>query len=288
MHHRLSFWAPALLTVIGMAGCGSPRNHSTYPDQTPETRAQFQAIERDSTRRRTALHEEHRRQIAVVEFEEMQVSDRAKQERERVALAGQAEIQARQAHQRDVTAATAREIEQLRRGTGGGTPTEVAAQIATAERALAETVAADQRAIDVSQAGIDARVMKADQDEVRQMAVHARRRSVIDRKTREDDLAIASDISTRMDEAGARSAQRMSDAQSKARDTTEADMNLDVAVRADLADQGGKAQGVTVESRQGVVTLTGTVANEVDRRRIVERTAQVGGVGRVDDRLSLR
>jgi osmotically-inducible protein OsmY len=288
MHHRLAIWAPALLTALGLAGCGSARNHATYPDQTPETRAQFQAIERDSTRRRASLHEDHRRQIAVVEFEEMQAADRAKQERERVTLAGQAEIQARQAHQRDATAATAKEIDLLRKGTSGGTPTEIAAQVATAERALAETVAADQQAIDKVQAGIDARLLKVDQDEVRQVAVHARRRSVIDRTTREADLALAADTSTRMDEAGVRSAERMSDARSKAKDATEADVNLDVAVRSDLADQGAMAQGVTVESRRGVVTLTGTVANDVDRRRIVARTAQIGGVGSVDDRMSLR
>ena len=69
---------------------------------------------------------------------------------------------------------------------------------------------------------------------------------------------------------------------------TKEDARIAAAVRDYLDRQGQPTKGVTATAHDGVVSLTGVVANETVRRDLVIATGKIDGVVRVNDELTLR
>ena len=69
---------------------------------------------------------------------------------------------------------------------------------------------------------------------------------------------------------------------------TKEDARIAAAVRDHLDRQGQPTKGVTATAYDGVVSLTGVVANETVRRDLVIATGKIDGVVRVNDELTLR
>jgi osmotically-inducible protein OsmY len=89
-------------------------------------------------------------------------------------------------------------------------------------------------------------------------------------------------------EAGAAIGERVAEGANEAQKAL-ANTTLTGKIKSKMAlDDTIKASGIHVETRDGAVTLTGTVGSDAERRRAVQLAKETKGVTSVTDRLTIR
>lgn len=292
-------FVPALVAALAIVGCGEQSNRSEYPDRSQETKAQANTIKQESEQRDLAIKRDLEQQTTALGFEEKQVVDKAKQERERVALDRDQATEPLKLRQQEAKAAAEREAERINaeakaklESLNGDEATRVKAEaeskVAEARRKSAEAVSEDEAKVVRARQSADEKIAKIDEQEARQKAAIAGKRTEAERKAREAHLKVSNDTTAKMDSLGKDSAVRVKQQQTQAKEVVETDARIAAAVRNNIERRGDAGRGVTVAANNGVVVLSGVVPNEIVRREIITATGKIDGVARVDDRLAIR
>jgi hypothetical protein len=294
-----SFILPAALgTILAITGCNDGAR-SDYPDRSQETRARTDSIRQDADRRNAAIDRELEERKTALGFQAKQVSDKAKVEREQIALEADQTIAPLKARRDEAAAAAKRERERIETEgdaklatVSGDEATKIKADVETrkaeAARKAAETAAETGAAIDREKSNAAAKVAKIDEREAKELAEISRQRSEAERQARERKLAVSVETTNKLDEVGEESAERMEKRRKELAAASDKDREINDAVRKDIDRRGDSVKGVTVATSGGVVTLSGAVPNETVRRELVSDVSKVNGVVRVDDRLAVR
>ena len=281
---------PALIAVIGLTGCNDTAR-GDYPDRSPQTRAEADAIRSDGDRRVQNIDRELQQTQTSLAFTRQQNADKAKLERDQIALERDQKVKPLQAKKAEIEAKSKREcerIEQDAESRAAGANTEEAARI----RAEAATKVAQARSDEATQvAEIDTDIREAqqaaqkrlanvDEGEAKMQADVDAKRLAADTKAREQRLKVQEETTAKLDRLAKDSADRQGD-------RTETDERITSQVRQNIARHGEPAQKITVATDNGVVQLGGEVSTETVRRAVVTDAQKIDGVVRVDDRIAV-
>ena len=290
---------PTVIAACAITGCNHDSARSEYPDRSQETKAQADALHQEGARRDQVIENDLQQKKVALSFEQGQVENKAKQEREQISIERDQKIQPLKARQDEARASCKRECERIDQDTVGKIASvsgdealrvKANAESKTAEvkRKMAEEVADAETNITKANQAADKRLANVDEGEAKQKSDIGLRRSEADRKAREDHLKVAGETTGNLDKVGKQSAERKEKQRVKSADIERKDQEISTAVRKDLARRGDPTKGVTVATDDGVVMLTGAVSDEAMRREIVLDTGKISGVVRVDDRLAVR
>lgn len=290
---------PALVGALAIMGCHEQSTRSEYPDHSPQTKAQADALHQEAERRDQVIERDLQQRMTTLGFEEKQVVDKAKQDRDQIVIDHDQTIQPLKLHQQE--AKSAAEREELRIATemksqlatvNGDEATRVKtaadSKVADVHRTSAETIADDEAKIVKAQQKVNEKIAKIDEQEALKKADISKKRLAAEHQAREDHLKVSIDTTDKLDGVGKNSAALVKQERTQVQKNTKEDARIAAAVRDNLDRQGAQTKGVTVTANGGVVELTGVVANETVRRDLVIATGKVDGVVRVDDQLSIR
>jgi osmotically-inducible protein OsmY len=304
MRPTLSILVPVLATglILATAGCDQQSARSDYPDNTPQTHRQVDEINNDATARKAAIDKRYDDTATAIAFHRGQISDKAKADRAKIALD----------HDRDVAPLTAKrnatkvkydaqkqEIataldKKQKDNTAEEAPklqADAASQTADVDRKeTAEFVSIDQ---DIRSADDTAAKKKNDVDaqEAKDLADCDRQLTEAKNQARADKLAVDKDVNSKLASVESDSKSRMDKSHTAEDRSNESDRKISAAVRSDLDDDksvAGKSSDVAITTKDGVVTLSGTVPSDYDRHAIITKAGKTSGVKSVQDQLSVR
>lgn len=290
---------PALIGALAIMGCNEKSTRSEYPDNSPQTKAQANALHQDAERRDQVIERDLQQRMTTLGFEEKQVVDKAKQDREQIVIDHDQTIQPLKLHQQEARAAAEREEQRINSETNSQLATvngEEATRIKTvadskvadSRRSSAEIIANDEAKVVKAQQKVLEQIAKIDEQEAVKKAEIAKKRSAAERQAREDHLKVSVETTDKLDGVGKDSAVRVKQERTQEQKHTKEDARITAAVRDHLDRQGEPTKGVTVTANDGVVALTGVVSNETARRELVTATGKIDGVVRVNDQLAIR
>lgn len=290
---------PALIGALAIMGCNEKSSRSEYPDNSPQTKAQANALHQDAERRDQVIERDLQQRMTTLGFEEKQVVDKAKQDREQIVIDHDQTIQPLKLHQQEARAAAEREEQRINSETNSQLATvsgEEATRIKTvadskvadSRRSSAEIIANDEAKVVKAQQKVLEQIAKIDEQEAVKKAEIAKKRSAAERQAREDHLKVSVETTDKLDGVGKDSAVRVKQERTQEQKHTKEDARITAAVRDHLDRQGEPTKGVTVTANDGVVALTGVVSNETARRELVTATGKIDGVVRVNDQLAIR
>ena len=290
---------PALIGALAIMGCNEKSTRSEYPDNSPQTKAQANALHQDAERRDQVIERDLQQHMTTLGFEEKQVVDKAKQDREQIVIDHDQTIQPLKLHQQEARAAAEREEQHINSETNSQLTTvsgEEATRIKTvadskvadSRRSSAEIIAKDEAKIAKAQQKVLEQIAKIDEQEAVKKAEIVKKRSAAERQAREDHLKVSVETTDKLDDVGKDSAARVKQERTQEQKHTKEDARITAAVRDHLDRQGETTKGVTVTANNGVVALTGVVSNETARRELITATGKIDGVVRVNDQLAIR
>ncbi len=290
---------PALIGALAIMGCNEKSTRSEYPDNSPQTKAQANALHQDAERRDQVIERDLQQRMTTLGFEEKQVVDKAKQDREQIVIDHDQTIQPLKLHQQEARAAAEREEQHINSETNSQLTTvsgEEATRIKTvadskvadSRRSSAEIIAKDEAKIAKAQQKVLEQIAKNDEQEAVKKAEIVKKRSAAERQAREDHLKVSVETTDKLDDVGKDSAARVKQERTQEQKHTKEDARITAAVRDHLDRQGETTKGVTVTANNGVVALTGVVSNETARRELITATGKIDGVVRVNDQLAIR
>jgi osmotically-inducible protein OsmY len=290
---------PALIGALAIMGCNEKSTRSEYPDNSPQTKAQANALHQDAERRDQVIERDLQQRMTTLGFEEKQVVDKAKQDREQIVIDHDQTIQPLKLHQQEARAAAEREEQHINSETNSQLTTvsgEEATRIKTvadskvadSRRSSAEIIAKDEAKIAKAQQKVLEQIAKIDEQEAVKKAEIVKKRSAAERQAREDHLKVSVETTDKLDDVGKDSAARVKQERTQEQKHTKEDARITAAVRDHLDRQGETTKGVTVTANNGVVALTGVVSNETARRELITATGKIDGVVRVNDQLAIR
>ncbi len=286
-----------LSLALGLGGCWMDR--TSYPDTTQQTKIRADEIHADTARRTATVDADLARREQAYDYRVTQSKERAVRERSEITLTHDRKLEPLQAE--DVAAKGVSTREQAR------LDAELAAKLTVvdgpeAAKARADTTSAKAAVVATETAAIakitaereehftkarDQRTA-ADSREAKELAdIQAEREETI-RTARADRLAIENDAAKRLDGMAKDSKERMTDLSESEATTLEKDRQIDQAVRSSLDREREHNAQVAFRTKSGVVTLTGTIANEATRTETVGRISKLSGVNSVNDQLTLR
>jgi osmotically-inducible protein OsmY len=280
-------------------GCDQNTARGDYPDRTEETRIRADDLRRDASQRNQAIDREYDDRATASAFRATQIKAKAKHDRDEIDLERERDTAPLIAKQKEAKAKAEREREQIKTDTDlklkdlGGAEADKAK--ADSDKALAE---ADQRAAvavasvadDITKANLKAQKAKAvvDEREAKELAEADRELAEAKAKTRERKLAVDADLAAQLDKLEKEGKSRVEKTRSTEADIQQRDQRITQKIRDDLDRDKARNGAVSIDTRDGVVVLRGTVPSEEDRRTLVGKVNKVDGVVRVDDRLSVR
>lgn len=290
---------PAFVGVLALMGCNEHSTRSEYPDNSPQTKAQANALHQDADRRNEVIDRDLQQRMTTLGFEEKQVVDKAKQDRDQVVIDHDQTIQPIKLHQQEAKSMAAREEQRIiadrdsqLASLNGDEATRVKtvadSKLADVNRACAETIADDEAKIVKAQLKTSERIAKIDEQEALKKTEISKKRLAAEHQAREDRLKVSVETTEKLDGVGKNSAALVKQERNQAQKNTKEDTRINATVRDHLDRQGDQTKGVTVSTKGGVVALTGVVANETVRRDLVIATGKIDGVVRVDDQLTTR
>jgi osmotically-inducible protein OsmY len=294
---------PLACAVIAVSlistGCDQQTARGDYPDRTQETRIRADDLRRDASQRNQAIDREYDDRATASAFRATQIKAKAKRDRDEIELGRERDTAPLVAKQKEAKAKAEREREQIKADTDlrlkdlGGAEADKAK--ADSEKALAE---ADQRAAtaaasvsdDITKVNLKAQKEKAaiDEREAKELADVDRELAEAKAKARERKLAVDADLAAQLDKLEKEGKSRVEKTRSAEAETQERDQRITQKIRDDLDRDKARNGAVSIDTRDGVVVLKGTVPSEEDRRSLVGKVNKVDGVVRVDDRLSVR
>jgi osmotically-inducible protein OsmY len=298
MRYAHVFLIPTLITAAAMVGCNHDTTRNEYPDHTEQTKAQADAIREERDRRDQVIERDLQQNKTALAFEESQVENKAKLERERIAIERDELIQPLKARQEDARATSKRDCERLLQDSDAKLAS-INGEDATREKAETESKTAEvkRKAADVvanTEVDITAayqasmnRIAKVDAGEAKEKSAIGQRREQAERQAREEHLAVASQTNAKLDRMAEKSQQRTDKEREVEAVNNQKDLEIATAVRDNIASHGDPARGVTVVSNQGVVVLSGAVPDETTRRTVIMGASKISGVVRVEDRLAI-
>lgn len=299
MKPTLPIASAVIAAALIVAGCDQQTARGDYPDRTEETRIQADAIRKDAAQRKEAIDREYDEKATANAFRASQVKAKAKRDREEIELEREREVAPLAAKQKEAKAKAEREREQIKadselklKDLGGAEADKAKAErdgkIAEAEQRAAAAVA--EVADDITKAGLKAQKAKAvvDEREAKELAEVDRELAEAKTKVRERKLAIDAETNDRLAKLEKDSKTRVEKNRTAETQTLERDREITQKIRSDLDRDQARGGTVSIDTRDGVVVLKGTVPSEEDRRTIVSKANKVDGVVRVDDRLSVR
>lgn len=289
---------PTLVAALVCSGCNDSTTRSDYPDRTEQTKAEADHIRRDGELRRENVERDLQQTLTALGFEEQQVVNKSKQERERIAIDRDQKVQPLMAKLDQAEAQAKREIERIDQEAKAKSANTPEAETATIEADAAKRIAAVRQEKTEKQVAIeadireakqaaDARLAKVDENEAKEKATIATKRMEAEREAREDKLAIDRDTTTKLDRLGKDSAERRDEQRERTADQRSEDQRITAEVKEDIARRGEPARGVTVSTQEGVVTLSGSVAADTVRQQVANDAQKISGVVRVDNRIAV-
>lgn len=290
---------PALVGALALLGCNEHSTRSEYPDNSPQTKAQANALHQDADRRDQVIERDLQQRMTTLGFEEKQVVDKAKQDRDQVVIDHDQTIQPIKLHQQEAKSTAMREEQRIiadrdsqLASLNGDEATRVKtianSKVADVNRACAETIADDEAKIVKAQQKTSERVAKIDEQEALKKTEISKKRLAAEHQAREDHLKVSIETTEKLDGVGKNSAALVKQERTQAQKNTKDDARITAAVRDHLDRQGELAKGVTVTTNGGIAVLTGVVANQTVRRDLIMATGKIDGVVRVDDQLTTR
>lgn len=288
---------PTLIAACAVTGCFND-DRAQYPDKTEETKSQADAIRAERERRDQVIERDLQQTRTALAFEESQVENKAKQERERISLERDELVQPLIARQEDARAMSRRECDRLESerdaklaNLTGEEATRVKAETdsktAEVKRKAADQIANAEVDIVAAKQAAAKRLANVDAGEAKEKAAIAQRREHAERQAREERLAVANQTTDKLDRLASQSQQRTDNEREIEAVTNEKDLQISAAVRNDIARHGEPTRGVTVATDQGVVVLSGKVPDDTIRRAVVTDASKISGVVRVEDRLAV-
>jgi len=291
------FLIPTLVAACAVVGCNHD-DRAQYPDKSEETKSQADAIRVERERRDQVIDRDLQQNKTALAFEESQVGNKSKLERERITLERDELTQPLKARQDDARATSKRECDRLMlesdaklASLNGEEATRMKAETES-KTAEVKSKAADQIAnaeVDIVAANQAAakRIANVDAGEAKEKAAIALRRDQAERQAREEKLAVANQTTVKLDQLASQSQKRTDNERETEAVTNEKDLQISAAVRNDIAKHGEPTRGVTVVTDKGVVVLSGNVPNDTTRRTLITDAGKISGVVRVDDRLAI-
>ena len=291
------FLIPTLVAACAVVGCNHD-DRAQYPDKSEETKSQADAIRVERERRDQVIDRDLQQNKTALAFEESQVGNKSKLERERITLERDELTQPLKARQDDARATSKRECDRLMlesdaklASLNGEEATRMKAETES-KTAEVKSKAADQIAnaeVDIVAANQAAakRIANVDAGEAKEKASIALRRDQAERQAREEKLAVANQTTVKLDQLASQSQKRTDNERETEAVTNEKDLQISAAVRNDIAKHGEPTRGVTVVTDKGVVVLSGNVPNDTTRRTLITDAGKISGVVRVDDRLAI-
>jgi len=291
------FLIPTLVAACAVVGCNHD-DRAQYPDKSEETKSQADAIRVERERRDQVIDRDLQQNKTALAFEESQVGNKSKLERERITLERDELTQPLKARQDDARATSKRECDRLMlesdaklASLNGEEATRMKAETES-KTAEVKSKAADQIAnaeVDIVAANQAAakRIANVDAGEAKEKAAIALRRDQAERQAREEKLAVANQTTVKLDQLASQSQKRTDNDRETEAVTNEKDLQISAAVRNDIAKHGEPTRGVTVVTDKGVVVLSGNVPNDTTRRTLITDAGKISGVVRVDDRLAI-
>jgi osmotically-inducible protein OsmY len=292
------FLIPTLVTAGAMAGCNHDNSRSEYPDKTEQTKAQADAIRLERERRELVIDRDLQQNKTALAFEESQVENKAKLERERITIERDQLVQPLKARQDDARETSKRDCERITQESDAKLATlngeeatrlkaETESKLAEAKRKAADQVANAETDITAANQAAAKRIANVDAGEAKEKAAIVQRREQAERQAREEHLTVAANSTAQLDKLAHQSQQRTDNEREVEAVTNQKDLEIATAVRQNIANQGDPARGVTVVSNQGVVVLSGAVADETTRRTVIASASKISGVVRVEDHLAI-
>lgn len=289
---------PALALIIGLSGCNDSTARSDYPDRSAETRAEADAIRRDGERREEIIDRDLQQTLTSLAFAEKQNADKAKLERERIAIDRDRKIQPLEAEKAEVEEKAKRECAQIDRETESKIATvagdeaakikaDAASRTAEIKRDSTARIAEIEADIREAKQAAQNRLANVDEGEAKEQADIAAKRADAERKAREEKLKVKSDTTAKLDRLGKDSAERREEQRARDADVREEDERITAEVRKDIARHGDSARGITVTTDNGVVVLGGAVKNDAVRQQVANNAQRISGVVRVDNRIAV-
>ncbi|MBA3936840.1 MAG: BON domain-containing protein [Planctomycetes bacterium] len=304
MRPTLAFLVPVLATglILATAGCDQQTARSDYPDNSPQTHRQIDEIQADATARRAAVDKRAEEKATAITFHRGQITDKAKADRAKIALdhdQAVAPLAAKReaakvkydAQKQEIATALAKKQKDNTAEEAPKLLADAASQTAEVERKeTAEFVSIDQ---DIRSADDTAAKKKNDVDaqEAKDLADCDRQLTETKNQARADKLAVDKDVNGKVASVEGDSKSRMEKAHANEDRSLESDRKTSAAVRADLDGDkavAAKSSDVAITTRDGIVTLTGTVPSDYDRHAVIAKAGQTKGVKSVVDQMSVR
>ena len=304
MRPSLSILVPILATglILATSGCDQQSARSDYPDTSPQTHRQVDEIQADATARRAAIDKRLDESTTAIAFHRGQISDKAKADRAKIALDHDQSVAPLTAKRESTKVkydaqkqeiATALEKKQKDNAAEEAPKLQADAASQTAEvdrKQTAEYVSIDQ---DIRSADDTAAKKKNDLDaqESKDLADCDRQLTDAKNQARADKLAVDKDVNSKLASVEGDSKSRADKAHAAEDRSSESDRKISAAVRSDLDDDksvAAKSSDVGISTKDGVVTLTGTVPSDYDRHAIITKAGRTSGVKSVQDQLSVR
>ncbi|MBA3697405.1 MAG: BON domain-containing protein [Planctomycetes bacterium] len=289
---------PALVLALGLTGCNDNTARSKYPDRSAETKAETDAIRRDGERREEVIDRDLQQTFTALSFSEQQNADKAKLERERIAIERDRKIQPLEAKKAAVEDKAMRDSERIDQETASKTATvageeaasikaEAASRIAEVKRDAAARLAEIEPDIRDARQAAQTSLANVDDSEAKEQGKIMAKRAEAERKAREEKLTVNADTTAKLDKVGKDSAERRDERRSRDADMREKDERITSDVQKDIARHGDSARGVTVSTDNGVVVLGGAVRNDTVRQQVASDAQRISGVVRVDNRIAV-
>ena len=304
MRPTLSILVPILATglILATAGCDQQSARSDYPDNSPQTHRQVDEIQTDATARKAAIDKRADETATSISFHRGQITDKANADRAKIALDHDQTVAPLTAKREAVKVkydaqkqeiATALEKKQ-KDNTAEEAPklqADAASQTAEVDRKqTAEFVSIDQ---DIRSADDTAAKKKneVDAQQAKDLADCDRQLTEAKNQARADKLAVDKDVTSKLASVEGDSRSRMDKAHAAEDRSLESDRKISAAVRSDLDGDkavAAKTSDVAITTKDGVVTLTGTVPSDYDRHAVIAKAGQTSGVKSVIDQMSVR
>lgn len=291
------FLIPTLVAACAVVGCNN-NDRAQYPDKTEETKSQADAIRVERDRRDQVIERDLQQNKTALAFEESQVENKAKQERERITIERDQLVQPLTARQEDARTESKRECDRLEVESDSKlaslngeeatrVKTETQSKTAEVKRKAADKIANAEVDIVAANQAAAKRIANVDAGEAKEKAAIAQRREQAERQAREEHLAVANQTTDKLDRLASQSRNRTDKDREVEAVTNEKDLQISAAVRNDIAKHGDPTRGVTVVTDKGVVVLSGKVPDESTRNTLVTNAGKISGVVRVEDRLAV-
>lgn len=286
----------ACTCVLLPLGACAQRNAGTYPDTTVESHQRADATRADGERRKEAVNKELDDHIQAEHFKAVQMKEKARQEREEIAINRDKQVQPVTASSNEAKMKAEREQQAITddatirtRTLDGAAATAVTSEANGKRAEIERKTAADQldytRQIDKAESTAREQTAKIDSREATETADTQRHIDEFTRDARQKRLAIDQETSGALAALSKDSTNRVSKAHESTAAQLETDRRISKDVRAELDRDRDNYNTTSVTVKDGVVSLRGDVPSESARTAANTYATQTKGVVRVEDHL---